>query len=69
MAGLRPAKMAVALTAFLVFLALLAACSATTSEHIVASPDGITFERVVGRGAVTGGFTINKDSLTLKPLK
>ena len=57
----------------LIFLLALAAvfagCATTTEEHITAQEGQITFDRVVGKRAASGGFTITKDSLSLKPIK
>lgn len=47
----------------------LDSCSTTTEEHISATPDAITFDRVVGKHAVTGGFVLSKDSLKMHPTK
>lgn len=49
--------------------AVLAGSSAHTSERIQAGPDGITFERTTGRGAMTGGLLVSKDSISIKPVK
>lgn len=45
----------------------LESCSTTTEEHISATADAITFDRVVGKRAVTGGFVLSKDSLKMQP--
>lgn len=52
----------------LVLAAVFAGCATTTEEHITAQEGQITFDRVVGKRAASGGFTISKDSLTLKPI-
>lgn len=52
----------------IVVTAILAGCSSVTEEHIKAGPDEITFDRVVGRKAASAGFSLNKDSLVVKPL-
>ena len=52
----------------LVLSAIFAGCATTTEEHITAQEGQITFDRIVGKRAASGGFTISKDSLTLKPI-
>ena len=52
----------------LIATALLMGCATTTEEHITAQEGQITFDRIVGKRAASGGFTISKDSLTLKPI-
>ena len=52
----------------LVLAAVFAGCATTTEEHITAQDGQITFDRIVGKRAASGGFTISKDSLTLKPI-
>lgn len=52
----------------IVATAIFAGCSSVTEEHIKAGPDVITFDRVVGRKAASAGFSLNKDSLVVKPL-
>lgn len=56
-----------ALMAAIVLLGFLTGCSSTTEEHIKASQDEITFSRVVGRRAASGGFSLTKDSLVMRP--
>ena len=52
----------------LAFAAVFAGCATTTEEHIIAQEGQITFDRVVGKRAASGGFKITKDSLSLKPI-
>ena len=52
----------------IVATSILVGCSSVTEEHIKAGPDAITFDRVVGRKAASAGFSLNKDSLVVKPL-
>ena len=65
--GFGHAILAVILMA-IVATAIFAGCSSVTEEHIKAGPDVITFDRVVGRKAASAGFSLNKDSLVVKPL-
>ena len=53
----------------LALAAFFAGCATTTEEHISAQEGQITFDRIVGKKAASGGFTITKDSLSLKPIK
>ena len=53
----------------LALAAVFAGCATTTEEHISAQEGQITFDRIVGKRAASGGFTITKDSLSLKPIK
>lgn len=48
---------------------LASACASTTEEHISATSDAITFSRMVGRKAATGGFVLSKDSLVMRETK
>lgn len=48
---------------------LAASCATTTEEHISATSDAITFSRMVGRKAATGGFVLSKDSLVMRETK
>ena len=65
--GFKPTILAVVLI-FIAATSILASCSSVTEEHIKAGPDAITFDRVVGRKAASAGFSLNKDSLVVKPL-
>ena len=65
--GFKPTILAVVLMS-IAATAILAGCSSVTEEHIKAGPDAITFDRVVGRKAASAGFSLNKDSLVVKPL-
>lgn len=56
-----------ALMAAVILVGFLTGCSSTTEEHIRASSDEITFSRVVGRRAASGGFSLSKDSLVMRP--
>ena len=56
-----------ALMAAVIMLGFLTGCSSTTEEHIRAAQDEITFSRMVGRRAASGGFSLSKDSLVMRP--
>lgn len=44
------------------------ACSHLVEEHVTAEEGRITFDRVAGRKTATNGISINKDSISIKPL-
>ena len=56
-----------ALMAEVILVVFLTGCSSTTEEHIRAAQDEITFSRLVGRRAASGGFLLSKDSLVMRP--
>lgn len=60
-------RSAVILAAAILAVSLCVGCSNLVEEHIRAVDGEITFDRVAGRRMATGGFTLNKDSLVMKP--
>lgn len=52
-----------------VVLTFLCSCQTMNEEHIRASADSITFSRVSGRKAATGGFVMSRDSIVMRETK